>query len=178
MSARVIDTKTYAILDVDLSWFNFGYDQSTLMSKEYYLIDATFQLHCATDVEVGYAQGRRFEITRHRMSRYPHKGTCGSFFRNFHNDEVSLVWEGKKMKFVAFYLDKIGVKGVEHVNDAWVSYQHANMLVNKGNATSHDIILLARTLQEKVLNSFGVIPQPECVFLGFETYPLLDTHNQ
>ncbi len=173
VSADVINTKTGEIINVDADWFNFGYDQSTLMNKEYYLINATFKLHFATDLEVAYARGRRFEIIRHRTARYPKEKTCGSFFRNFHDDEVSLLWEGKKMKFVAFYLDKIGVKGTEHVGGAWVSSQHANMLVNKDNATSSDIVLLARKLQEKVYNQFGIIPQPECIFLGFKKYPLL-----
>ncbi len=173
VSAHVINTTTYEIEKVDLAWFNFGYDQSTLMNKQYYLVDATFKLSPSTDTEVAYARGRRFEIIRHRVSRYPKAKTCGSFFRNFHDDEVTLLWEGKKMKFVAFYLDKIGVKGTEHVGGAWVSSQHANMLVNKENATSHDIITLARRLQEKVQKEFGIVPQPECIFLGFKEYPLL-----
>ncbi len=173
ISANLINVKTKEVISVNVEWFNFGYDQSTLMNKEYYLINATFKLNKATDLEVAYARGRRFEIIRHRTARYPKEKTCGSFFRNFHDNEVSLLWEGKKMKFVAFYLDKIGVKGTEHVGGAWVSAQHANMLVNKNNATSHDIILLARKLQEKVQNEFGITPQPECIFVGFKTYPLL-----
>ena len=173
VSGQVINTTTCEIVTVDLAWFNFGYDQSTLMNREYYLIDATFKLKQSTESEVTYARGRRFEIIRHRVSRYPRAKTCGSFFRNFHDDEVTLVWEGKKMKFVAFYLDKIGVKGTEHVGGAWVSSQHANMLVNKENATSSDIVQLARILQEKVQKEFGIIPQPECIFLGFKKYPLL-----
>ena len=173
VSGQVINTTTCEIVTVDLAWFNFGYDQSTLMNREYYLIDATFKLKQSTESEVTYARGRRFEIIRHRVSRYPRAKTCGSFFRNFHDDDVTLVWEGKKMKFVAFYLDKIGVKGTEHVGGAWVSSQHANMLVNKENATSSDIVQLARILQEKVQKEFGIIPQPECIFLGFKKYPLL-----
>ena len=173
VSAQVINRTTHEIETVDLRWFNFGYDQSTLMNREHYLVNATFKLTAATDVEVAYARGRRFEIIRHRTSRYPRAKTCGSFFRNFHDDEVTLLWEGKKMRFVAFYLDKIGVKGTEHVGGAWVSSQHANMLVNKDNATSHDIVTLARKLQEKVRDQFGIIPQPECIFLGFKDYPLL-----
>ena len=173
VSATVINKTTQELLTVDTAWFNFGYDQSTLMQGSYYLVDATFALKPATDIETAYANGRRFEIIRHRQSRYPRERTCGSFFRNFHNDEVTLFWENKKMIFVAFYLDKIGVKGTEHCGDAWVSSQHANMLVNKGNATATDIATLARTLQEKALQTFNVIPQPECIFVGFKNYPLL-----
>jgi UDP-N-acetylmuramate dehydrogenase len=59
------------------------------------------------------------------------------------------------------------------VGDAVVSYQHANMIVNKGNATAQDIITLARTMQQLVYNEYGIIPQPECQLIGFNEYPLL-----
>jgi UDP-N-acetylenolpyruvoylglucosamine reductase len=54
-----------------------------------------------------------------------------------------------------------------------VSYQHANMLVANSTATAQDIITLARTMQEMVQKEFGIIPQPECRFIGFTEYPLL-----
>ena len=79
---------------------------------------------------------------------------------------------GKKMIFVAYYFDKIGVKGQLSVGGASVSYQHANMIVAV-TATSTDIITLARTMQELMLNNYGIMPQPECILVGFDTYPLL-----
>lgn len=173
VSGTVIDKTTGQTMVVDKAWFNFGYDTSALVASNYYLIDATFALKQSTPEEVAYARGRRFEITRHRMSRYPKGHTCGSFFRNFHQDEVTIERDGRKMIYVAFYLDQIGVKGTEHVNNAWVSGMHANMLVNMGGATADDIVTLARRLQEKVKERFGIIPQPECILVGFKDYPLL-----
>lgn len=173
VSAQVINRHTGHVQTVTNDWFSFGYNQSTLQAKEWYLVDATFKLRRCSDLEAAYARGRRIEIIRHRVSRYPAKNTCGSFFRNFHNDEVILESNGKKMIYVAYYLDKIGVKGNLSVGDAIVSYQHANMLVNKGNATSADLVQLARTMQELVRKQFGITPQPECILVGFDTYPLL-----
>lgn len=173
ISARVINSHNGQLHTVTSEWFDFGYNQSTLQGKDWYLVDATFRLRRCTDLERAYAQGRRVEIIRHRVSRYPAKNTCGSFFRNFHTDEVTLESNGKKMIYVAYYLDKIGVKGNLTCGDAIVSYQHANMLVNKGNATSADIVLLARTMQELVHKQFGIVPQPECILVGFDSYPLL-----
>lgn len=173
ISARVINSHDGQLHTVTTDWFNFGYNQSKLQAKDWYLVDATFKLRRGTDLERAYSQGRRVEIIRHRVSRYPAKNTCGSFFRNFHNDEVTLESNGKKMIYVAYYLDKIGVKGNLTCGDAIVSYQHANMLVNKGNATTADLVLLARTMQELVHKQFGIIPQPECILIGFDSYPLL-----
>lgn len=178
VGARVIHKKTGAIKEVDNAWFNFGYDYSTLHKQEYYLFDATFKLTPCDQLQAAYARGRSVEIIRHRNNRYPNKGTCGSFFRNFHNDEVTLVSNGKKMIYVAYYLDKIGIKGQLSIGDACVSYQHANMIVNQGNATSTDIISIARAMQEKVWDHFNVLPQPECQLIGFEDYPLLTVSSE
>ena len=156
------------------NWFNFGYDQSTLQQKKYYLLNATFKLKKAQEpFAVPFARGRRQEIIRHRTNRYPSMHTCGSFFRNFHEDEVSLTINGKKIIYVAYYLDRIGVKGTSSVGGAHVSHQHANMFVTKQGATSTDIIELARSLQKKIFDQFGIIPQPECQLIGFHQWPLL-----
>lgn len=171
--AEIIDAQTGAIKTVSGDWFAFGYDSSQLMQSTSYLVSATFKLRIGSPEEVMFAKGRREEIIRHRVRRYPNSHTCGSFFRNFHPEEVTLVQHGKKMIHTAYYLDKMGVKGSMQIGGAMVSWQHANMIVNTGTATSADIILLARTLQQSMLNYFGVLPHAECQFLGFDENPLL-----
>lgn len=173
VSARIVDAVTGAIQTVDTAWFNFGYDYSTLHDKKHYVVEATFRFKKITPLEAAFAKGRSLEIIRHRKQRYPYQGTCGSFFRNFDESEVSIVSNGRKMIFVAYYLDKLGIKGELSVGGAIVSYQHANMIVNKGNATSADIIALARQMQEKVRDAFGITPHPECQLIGFKNNPLL-----
>ncbi len=173
VSAQVIEKTTGTILTVEPDWFKFGYNQSTLHAERHYLVNATFKLTPATDVQTAYARGRQTEIIRHRAARYPTAKTCGSFFRNFFPHEVTLESNGKKMIYTAYYLDKIGAKGTLKVGGALVSHQHANMIVNAGNATTNDIIILARTLQEKVHELFNIVPQPECRLIGFREYPLL-----
>jgi len=173
VSAHVIQKNSGIIHAVNPDWFNFGYNQSTLMQCNHYLVSATFKLKKVSDIAAAYAKGRRVEIIRHREKRYPSTFTCGSFFRNFLEDEVTLMSNNKKMIHVAYYLDKIGVKGQLCVGGAIVSYQHANMLVNKGAATSTDIIMLARRMQELVQEHYDIIPQPECQLIGFKHYPLL-----
>ncbi|MFC1842309.1 UDP-N-acetylmuramate dehydrogenase [Candidatus Dependentiae bacterium] len=178
--AQVINKTTGKIKLVDQNWFNFGYDKSKLFEKNYFLTQATFKLKKATDLETAYAKGRSVEITRHRNARYPNTHTCGSFFRNFLEHEVTQTisgsdksGSGKKMIYVAYYLDKLGIKGQLSYGGAIISHKHANMIVNTGNATSQDIINLAREMQQLVKKNFGIIPQPECQLIGFDTYPLL-----
>ncbi len=171
VGAEVIEKKTGKLLTVPNEWFNFGYNTSRLHDKEHYLVSATFKLTSVPTGTALHARGRSEEMIRHRAKRYPTSHTCGSFFRNFHEQEVAHT--PKKLIYVAYYLDKVGIKGELSVGDAIVSYQHANMIVNKGSATTQDIIDLARLMQQKVHAAFGIIPQPECRLIGFERYPLL-----
>ncbi|HLB40170.1 MAG TPA: hypothetical protein VJJ83_00120, partial [Candidatus Babeliales bacterium] len=158
---------------VEQDWFNFGYDQSQLQQHQHYLISATFKLKTVTPLQAAFAQGRAHEIRRYRAHRYPKQNTCGSFFRNFHPQEVKLLINQKPMIFTAYYLDKLGVKGSLQIGDAQVSHQHANMLVNLGQATTQDLISLAREMQQRVYAEFSIVPQPECILVGFKEYPLL-----
>ncbi len=167
--ATVIERKTGAIHEVPQSWFDFGYNQSKLHTKDYYLVDATFKLKTINAYESAYARGRRDEIIRHRNRRYPQAGTCGSFFRNFALHEVPET----QIPYVAYYLDKVGVRGTLHHGGAYVSKHHANMIVNLQNASSQDIIQLARAMQQSVIDTFDILPQPECQLIGFTAYPLL-----
>ncbi len=50
---------------------------------------------------------------------------------------------------------------------------HAVALVNLGGASADDICGLARDIQEKVLQKFGVLLEPEVRLVGFQQYPLL-----
>jgi UDP-N-acetylmuramate dehydrogenase len=172
-SAVVLDTATNELITVDNAWFKFGYNTTTLHDKRYILVEATFKVKRCTELEAAFAKGRSLEIIRHRNQRYPKSHTCGSFFRNFYEHEVTLTSNGKKMIYVAYYLDKIGVKGALSQGDAIVSYQHANMLVNRGSATSQDIVELAKKMQMLVFEQYGIMPQSECQFVGFGGYPLL-----
>lgn len=173
VSADIIHKQSATIHEVSAQWFNFGYDDSELQKKDYFLISATFKLRYGSDEETAFAQGRKTEIIRHRTHRYPQARTCGSFFRNFLPHEVTLEIDAKKIIYVAYYLDKIGVKGALRKGDALVSHQHANMIINVGNATSADIIAVAQEMQRLVKEKFGITPQPECQLIGFAEYPLL-----
>lgn len=173
ISAQVICKETNTILNVDNAWFNFGYNYSKLHEHKHYLVSAAFRLKRTDALTAAYNKGRSREIIRHRAARYPKSNTCGSFFRNFFEHEVNLISNGKKLIYVAYYLDKIGVKGTLTVGDAIVSYQHANMIVNRGNATTRDIIGVAKAMQEMVYKQFGILPQPECRLIGFKEYPFM-----
>jgi UDP-N-acetylmuramate dehydrogenase len=168
VAATLIHATTHEIIHVNRQWFEFGYDQSKLQEKEYFVIDATFQLTQVDPMTAAFARGRSVEIIRHRHKRYPYQNTCGSFFRNFHPHEVANT--EKKLIYVAYYLDQLGVKGHLSVGGAIVSHQHANMIVCH-NGSSSDILELTLMMQDMVYQAYGIKPQPECQLVGFDTNP-------
>lgn len=64
-------------------------------------------------------------------------------------------------------IDESGLKG-ERVGDAEVSPVHANFIVNRGHATSADVIELVRRVRARVEEAKGVKLEPEVLLYGQE----------
>jgi UDP-N-acetylenolpyruvoylglucosamine reductase len=64
-------------------------------------------------------------------------------------------------------IDEAGMKG-ERVGDAEVSAVHANFIVNRGHATSADIIGLVRKIRARVKSARGIDLEPEVLLYGQE----------
>jgi len=62
-------------------------------------------------------------------------------------------------------IDELGLKG-ERVGDAEVSPVHANFIVNRGAATSADIIGLVRKIRARVKSARGIDLEPEVMLYG------------
>jgi UDP-N-acetylmuramate dehydrogenase len=65
------------------------------------------------------------------------------------------------------FIDRAGLKGLR-IGDAQVSLKHANFIVNLGHATAKDTYSLIRTVQQRILQEFGVSLEPEVIFWGLE----------
>ena len=62
-------------------------------------------------------------------------------------------------------IDELGLKG-ERVGDAEVSPVHANFIINRGHATSADIIGLVRKIRARVKSARGIDLEPEVLLYG------------
>lgn len=94
------------------------------------------------------------ESNRRRISTQPlHEPSCGSVFKNPPNHKSGRL------------IEECGLKGFS-VGGAQVSEKHANFIVNKGGATSHDIETLRKYIQDTVKEKTGFFLEPEYLFLG------------
>lgn len=88
-----------------------------------------------------------------RQKSQPREPSAGCIFKNPPGDSAGRL------------IDVSGLKG-ERVGDAEVSLVHANFIVNRGRATSDDVISLVRRVRARVEAAQGVRLEPEVLLYG------------
>lgn len=134
----------------------FGYRTSALRQKPVVVLDAV--LLCSPgDRKASEAKVR--DILERRKSKQPPWGTpsAGSYFKN--------PCSATGVKTAAGYLlEQAGAKGLA-VGDAAVYEGHCNFIVNRGNATSADVLRLAGEMKDRVFRTFGIRLEEEVIHL-------------
>ena len=98
----------------------------------------------------------RRQIDAYRDKRHqsqPREPSAGCMFKNPPGDSAGRL------------IDAAGLKG-ERVGGAEVSTVHANFIINRGGATSADVITLVRRVRERVQGVSGVTLEPEVLLYG------------
>ncbi len=90
-----------------------------------------------------------------RVESQPREPSAGCIFKNPPGNSAGRL------------IDEAGLKG-ERVGDAEVSTVHANFIVNRGHATSADIIGLVRKVRARVKSARGIDLEPEVLLYGQE----------
>ena len=101
--------------------------------------------------------GKIREYDEWRKSHQPiGMANCGSVFKN----------AGSGAEETAGYLlDQAGAKDIRH-GQAHVSKQHANFLINDGQATANDIKFVIDEMKRRVLDHSGVKLKEEIEYMG------------
>ncbi len=109
-------------------------------------------------VASGESQDIRRQIDvyqKKRVESQPREPSAGCIFKNPPGNSAGRL------------IDESGLKGTR-VGDAEVSTVHANFIINRGHATSADIIGLVRQVRERVKAARGVDLEPEVLLYGQE----------
>ena len=100
------------------------------------------------------AVARQIDVyKRKRQESQPREPSAGCIFKNPPGNSAGRL------------IDESGLKG-ERVGDAEVSPVHANFIVNRGHATSADIIGLVRRIRARVKRARGIDLEPEVMLYG------------
>jgi UDP-N-acetylmuramate--L-alanine ligase/UDP-N-acetylenolpyruvoylglucosamine reductase len=98
--------------------------------------------------------GRQIDVYRKkRHETQPREPSAGCIFKNPPGDSAGRL------------IDQCGLKG-ERVGDAEVSPVHANFIVNRGRASSAEVLELVRRVRARVRQLKGVELQPEVLLYG------------
>ncbi len=94
------------------------------------------------------------ELNARRWASLPSgQANAGSIFKN------------PPGEFAGRLLEQAGMKGTT-IGGAEVSLKHANVIVNRGGATSADVVALMRAMRRAVQDRHGVLLEPEILLLG------------
>ena len=133
----------------------FSYRNSLLKAGRYVLLHAEFELKKGTPEEIKALIERNLEFRKTVQPSLAHPN-AGSVFKNPENDSAGRL------------LDKAGVKSFD-LPRAKVWENHANFIVNKGDATSEDILTLMVMMYNAVKKQYTIELKPEIIFLGDKT---------
>lgn len=131
----------------------FSYRSSSLQGKNLIVLKADLQLVPAAREEIAVRIKKNIAF---RSKIQPlEQPTAGSVFRNPPDD------------YAGRLIESAGLKGLR-IGDAMVSTKHANFIVNCGKATGREIQELIKTIQDRVVQQFGIILVPEVLIVGEE----------
>lgn len=140
------------LLELSNKEFEFGYRTSICHKKNYSVLEVEFELLSKSRDEI---QLKIDENLSFRKSKQPDLTipNCGSTFKNPTGDSAGRL------------LDAVGVKGLK-VGGMKVWENHANFIVNNGEATSLDALQLMFEMYKRVKEKFNIELKPEIIFLG------------
>jgi UDP-N-acetylmuramate dehydrogenase len=140
-------------------WFQFAYRHSKLLAAGRVLTEACFGIEPG-DRSSLMAEAQQYKDVR--AEKHPSRAikTAGSYFKNLPPKA-----EGEKRQAAGALLDQVGAKEIS-VGDAAVFEKHANIIVNRGNATAKDVLTLAAKLKKRVLDRFSIALEEEVRFVG------------
>ncbi len=146
-------TRHGEVLSLSNEELEFGYRMSAVQREKHIVLEVLMELE-----EKPYGEIKQLidDLTEKRTSKQPlHLPSAGSTFKR------------PEGHFAGKLIDDAGLRGVRH-GDAQVSEKHCGFIVNRGNATSADVLRLIGLVQKVVYDQFGVLLEPEVRLFGKE----------
>jgi UDP-N-acetylmuramate dehydrogenase len=128
--------------EVDVSYFEFGYDDSVLHHRPDVVLAATFQLEPGDPERMRRIVEENLQWRRERHPPLDTEPSAGSIFK-----KIEGMGAGR-------LIDECGLKGTR-IGGAMVTHRHANIFINTGGATAADVRALIQRCQEAVEGRTG-----------------------
>lgn len=135
------------------SEMDFSYRSSIFQKGDWIVVSALLKLAPGKREEI---EAKMREYARLRREKQPlDMPSAGSIFKR------------PPGIYVGPLLEKMGLKGYK-IGDAQVSTKHAGFIVNCGQATAQNVIDLIHYIQQRALDEYNIILEPEVRIIGEE----------
>jgi len=148
---------------------NFAYRHSIFKEKPWIIIEAELELEHGNTEKSRILVKERLE---RRQETQPNEPSAGCIFKNIRFEDIDDL-EALKNKHVevdnfaqykkipaAYLIERVGLKG-HTIGGAQVSELHANYIVNKGEATAEQVIMLISFIKQQIRDKYGIQLQEE-----------------
>lgn len=155
ISDILLESTVYNVKDGKISTLSqkdhmFSYRKSIFSNKELILISSILSMKKGEKEVISRTMSENMKKrTEKQPLEFP---SAGSAFKR------------PQGMFAAELIEKSGLKGFS-VNDARISDKHAGFIINRGNATSDDVLLLINKTINTVKEKFGVVLEPEIIYI-------------
>ena len=148
----LFDKEKKEVIYKEKSDMGFGYRKSVLQDGRYILLGAEFDLKKGSVQEIKELMKRNLDSRKEIQPNLAHPN-AGSVFKNPENDSAGRL------------LEKAGCK-LLNCDNVHVWNNHANFIVNDGDATSADVLELMLKMYTSVKEMFTIELVPEIIFIG------------
>jgi UDP-N-acetylmuramate dehydrogenase len=143
-SIDVLDKETFKINNIEKKSLDFSYRNLNLPGI---IVSAEIMLKKENQKKI--EEIFQYNLVKRNANQPVSFASAGCFFKN-----------PAKGKSAGELIEKAGLKGMS-INDAVVSQKHGNFIVNIGNASCQDVLLLKQHIQEKIFTKFNIILETE-----------------
>ena len=140
-SSRYLDISDCTVNTLPLEEHLFGYRDSVFRHRRFIHLSSVFALQAGDKAQIRAYMNELMQRRRDKQPlEYP---SAGSVFKRYPG------------RYTAQMIDEAGLRGLS-VGGAQVSEKHAGFIVNKGNATSSDVIALVGKVREAIRDKYGI----------------------
>ena len=158
------DLQTGEVHTRSASELQLGYRTSILKVTREIVLSARFQFTEKTDKNT--LEEKRCSILEKRKMKQPLDfPNCGSVFKR------------PPGNYAGTLIENAGLKGMRY-GGARISEKHGNFIINTGNAKADDVRYLIVHIQKNVYEQFGILLEPEVIFIGSFRQPLFTPQHE
>jgi UDP-N-acetylmuramate dehydrogenase len=169
MNARAVERSFSQIIDrvltlkvsreaVDSQWLDkdeleFTYKSSIFQKREYLVYKVVFRLKKGSEKDIAFRINKNRSLRKARgQYLFPNAGCI------FKNSRGIGMPTGR-------FIEGLGLKG-KRIGDAEIFREHANFIINRGNATAEDVYKLIKYIESKALREKGIKLEREINLVG------------